>query len=82
MLEYKAKGQVLSAVSKPYDFEGKSGVSHRIRVMVQGEIFACRSSQQQVEDTKKFVGQEGEVILGFSSPKESVTVEFVGFAKR
>jgi len=79
MLEYKAKGQILSAISKPYDFDGKSGTSHRVRVLTGGEIFNCKSSESQVELMKTVVGKEGEIVLGISSPKEAIAVELLGF---
>lgn len=74
-------GKILTAISKPYDFEGRSGVSHRIRVLVDGEIFACKSSEEQVKLLKEAEGAEGEVTLLVTSPKEAVSVSLESFVE-
>jgi len=78
-IEKEEKGQVLYAVSKPYDFNGNSGTSHKIRVFAGGEIFNCNSSESQVALYKEHVGKSGVVNLRFASPKESLTVEILNF---
>jgi len=74
-MKVRTKGTVLSAASKPYDFDGRSGVSHKIRVMVEGEIFNCSSTEQDVKDAQLVVGKTGEVELIFTSPRENLKVE-------
>jgi len=78
-IEKTEKGQVLSAVSKPYDFNGNSGTSHKIRVFAGGEIFNCNSTESQVALYKEHVNKSGDVTLKFSSPKESLVVEVLNF---
>ena len=76
-MKFEEKVTCLTAVSKPYDFAGNSGVSHHIRFNVNGEIFDCKSNEAQVVEFQKYVGKEGTAVFVFTSPKEklSMTVE-------
>jgi len=74
-MKVKTQGTVLSAASKPYDYDGRSGISHKIRVMVDGEIFNCSSNEQDVKDAQLVIGKTGEVELNITSPKENLKVE-------
>jgi len=78
MIQVKTAVTVLSAVSKPYNFDGKSGTSHKIRVMAQGEIYNCYSNEDQVKDAQSRLNKEVTANLFFTSPKENLKVE-VGF---
>jgi len=71
-IEKEEKGQVLSAVSKPYDFNGNSGTSHKIRVFAGGEIFNCNSTESQVALYKEHVGKSGVVSLLFCMPDKYI----------
>jgi len=79
-VEKKEKGTLLTAQSKPYDVNGNTGTSHRVRVFVAGEIYSCKSSAAQVEQMKPLEGKQGEATLRFTSLKEAVNVELVSFA--
>jgi len=72
--------QLLSAQSKPYNFEGKEGVSHKVRLNVEGEIFVCSTDEAGVKLLQDKIGKEGTAILDFTSPKERLKLSLVEFA--
>jgi len=71
--------RILSAESKPYDFEGNAGVSHKIRISVAGEIIVCNSTEEQVRDYKEFVGKEGTAVIELVTRKETVKFKLLDF---
>lgn len=75
-IKYNGKGIILSAESKDYEFDGKSGKYHRVRVSVDGEIYPCKSSEAQVKEVQSFIG-EGEVLVEIEvvSRRENVSLE-------
>jgi len=73
------EAKLLSAVSKPYDFDGKQGVSHKVRLNVEGEIFVCSTDEQGVKRFQDAVGKDGEAILDFTSPRERLSLSLVEF---
>lgn len=78
-MQIEAKAKMLSAESKPYDFGGNKGVSHRIRLSVEGEIYVCKSNESQVASMKDHVGEDGEAVLKVVSRKEALSLELVSF---
>jgi len=54
------RAKVLSAESKPWKMEGREGVSHTVRLNILGEIFAVKTSEEQVNEFKQYVGKEGQ----------------------
>jgi len=76
-MQLKVGARLLSAISKPYSFDGKSGVSHRVRVLVESEVFACKSTEEQVAALQKSVGKDGEVVIEITS-REGVPVFAIG----
>lgn len=78
-MKNEEKAKVLSSESKPYDFQGNVGVSHKIRLNIEGEIFVVKTTEDQVNEFKKYVGQEGVVIVSFSSPKEVLKMTIDSF---
>jgi len=79
MIDVTTEGMLLTAVSKPYSMNGTEGVSHRVRVLINGDIYACKSNANQVESLKGALGSMGKITLRFKSPKETLGVEFIGF---
>jgi len=73
------KATVLSAESKAYDFNGNKGVSHKIRINILGEIYCVKSTEEQVNEFKQYVGEEGTCVVAFSSPKEVLKMSLVSF---
>jgi len=78
-MQIETKGKILSAESKPYEFAGNKGVSHKIRLSVDGEIYVCKSSEQQVSSLKDHVGEEGDLVIKVNSRKENLSLELVSF---
>jgi len=74
-MEIKTNAKVLSAESKPYDFGGNKGVSHRIRLSIDGEIYVCKSNESQVNSLKEYVGEDHAVVLKLLSRKEALSLE-------
>jgi len=70
---------LLTALSKPYDFEGKQGVSHKVRLNIEGEIFVVRTDEAGVNRFKQFEGKEGIATLNLTSPRERLSSELVDF---
>jgi len=73
------RAKVLSAESKPWKMEGREGVSHTVRLNILGEIFAVKTSEEQVNEFKQYVGKEGQVVVSFSSPKENLKMSIDSF---
>jgi len=78
-MEIEHKAQLLTAESKPYEMNGNSGISHRIRFNVSGEIFVCKATPAQVDEMKQYQGQEGTATFKFESRKENLTLRLVSF---
>lgn len=75
----KEKAQLLTSESKPYKMNGNEGVSHRIRVSVQGEIYPLKATEAQVMQCRQYVGKQGEVTFDLQTRKEALTLQFVDF---
>jgi len=78
-MKIEQQATILSADSKPYDFNGRQGVSHKVRANILGEIYSLRASQELVSSFQKQIGKEGLITLKFSSPKENLRVEVLSF---
>jgi len=78
-MEITAQAKLLTAESKPYSFGGNEGVSHRIRLSVDGEIYVCKSSADDVATMKRYEGVEGEAVFKVTSRKENLGLELVSF---
>lgn len=74
-MQFEEKAQLISAESKPFDFNGNKGTSHKLRFNIGGEIFVCRSSEEQISQLKSLEGESGNGVFKLSSPKESLKLE-------
>lgn len=79
MIEISTKATVLTAESKPYDIDGNSGVSHKVRLNVDGEIYSIRATEDIVKELKEHLGEEIEVTIAFTSRKENLKGEIVSY---
>lgn len=70
---------LLTAISKDYDFEGKQGTTHKVRLNIEGEIFVTRTDEAGIARFKSFEGKEGTATLNFTSPKERLNVSLEEF---
>lgn len=72
--------KILSAKSKPYDFDGKKGVTHKVRFNLDGEIFVVRvENEDEVAKYEALVGREGKAVLDLTSPAERINLSIVDF---
>lgn len=78
-MQIKTDARLLTAKSKPYNFGGNEGVSHRVRLLVDNEIFACKATAESVAALARYEGQDGEAVLNLTSYKEALGVEVVSF---
>lgn len=76
-MEIIAQAKMLSAESKPYSFGGNEGVSHRIRLSIDGEIFVCKSDEKQIKEVQDYVGKDIGCILKLLSRKETLSLQLV-----
>jgi len=78
----EVKAKILTAESKPYSIEGNEGVSHRVRLNIDGEIFSVKSTESQIQRIKDeaLTGTDVEAVLLFTSRKEKLAVELESFS--
>jgi len=80
-MKFKEKAKLLSAESNAYSFQGKEGVSHKVRLLIGDEIYSIRSTSEQVQDLKDVVGEEGEATIEISSPREQLSAKLLSFGE-
>lgn len=78
MITLEKKVHLLTAEGKPYSFDGRSGTSFKARVLMQGDVYALKCTEEQIKELQVHVGKQVEISVGLSSPKESLKVEFLG----
>jgi len=78
-MKFKETAKLLSAESNAYSFQGRDGVSHKVRLLLGDEIYSIRSTHEQVQELKDLVGQEGEASIEISSPKETLVAKLLSF---
>lgn len=79
MIRVDVRAKILTAESKPYDFAGNQGTSHKVRVSIDGEIYICNSSAEQVVSLQPHVLAEGSAVIGIESRKERLSLTLVEF---
>lgn len=80
-MKYEEQALVLTAESKPYDYQGKQGVSHKVRLNIAGEIYSISSTEEQVKEFSSLIGKEVTVVFQFSSPKENLRLKILSVTK-
>jgi len=65
---------LLTAESTAYAINGNSGTSHKIRLNVDGEIYVCKSTAEQVASLKHYAGKQGRAVLRVNSRKENLSL--------
>jgi len=78
-MKFKETAKLLSAESNAYSFQGKEGVSHKVRLLIGDEIYSIRSNHEQVQDLKEVVGDEGQATIEITSPKENLSAKLLSF---
>lgn len=79
MIQIKEEAMLLTVKSKAYDIDGNKGTSHRVRVLIGGDIFPLKATAEQVEQYAQFENEPGEVVFILSSVKENPVFTFVSF---
>jgi len=77
MIKTLVTGQILTAESKPYDIDGNVGVSHKVRINVNGEIYPLKATEDLVKIASRFIEHTIDVEIGISSYKENLKIELV-----
>jgi len=78
-MQFEAEAKLLTAEAKTYNVQGNAGTSYKVRLNVDGEIYSCKSSAEQVDSLKSFEGKEGKAVFKLSSPKENLKLVLVSF---
>jgi len=78
-MQIATKALILTAESKPYNIEGNEGVSHKIRLNVNGEIYVCKSTPEQIKELKDKEGTEGTAVIKVESRKENMSLKLLSF---
>lgn len=81
-MQIKTKAQILTASSKGYEINGNKGTSHKVRVMVDGEIFPLFATEAQVVEAQKILGTTLDVVLDIVSPKENTKIVLNHFVSK
>lgn len=79
MIEIKTKGKVVEKSSNPYIFEGKSGTTHLVRLLIDDEIFPFKFKENELL-TFNSVPDKGatvNVTLALTSKKENPRIDIV-----
>lgn len=61
---------ILSSASKPYSFEGKTGISYKAQILIGEKVFAVKMTKEVYEDIKDLKSQEGEAVFKFNYFKD------------
>jgi len=80
MMKIEKEATLITAESKPYDFGGNSGTSHRLRFNIDNEIYVAKSTAEQVASLQRMVGQTGTAVLVFESRKENLSLMCESFS--
>jgi len=78
-MKFEENAKLLTAESRNYDFDGKIGVSHNVRLNIGGEIYVAKSDEQQVRDLQAFVGKDGIAVFELTSRKEKLGMKLISF---
>jgi len=78
-MKIEEKATLVTADSKPYEFEGRKGVSHKARFNIRGEIYRVKATEEQIRALQSHIGEDGEVTLKITSVREQLACELVDF---
>ncbi len=76
-MRLKETGKILTAQSKPYNINGNEGVSHKVRVLFDTDIFPLKATPELVEQCSDLTGEEVELIIDLTSIRENIGVSLV-----
>lgn len=81
-IKYEGTAKLLSAESNAYDFadakgERVQGTSHQVRVSVDGEIYAFRTTEANIKKLQDSIGSDVDVVIEITSRKERLGSKLV-----
>jgi len=80
MITLNVKGILLSPTRKPYEIEGRSGLSTKAKVLADGEVYDVKIEDESVyESVKSVVQEQGDVTIGIKSARSGVTLVMTSF---
>lgn len=82
MIKVQTSAKLLSAVSKPYSFNGNEGISYKIRFIAEDSIFEFRSNKEQVTQLESLVGKVGTLEIVINSVKETLVASVGSFVTK
>jgi len=78
-MQFEENAILLSADSKPYDFDGRKGVSHQARFSINGEIFRAKANENLINQISPLIGKSGLLRAQFTSRLEKLAMELISF---
>lgn len=78
-MQKECEAKVLTSEAKEYDFDGNKGISYKVRLNIDGEIYAIKVSKEVQESLVSKVGSDITAVISVSSPKERLQMNLVSF---
>lgn len=82
MITITKKALILTADSKAYSFDGRSGTSYKIRVLIDGFTYPLKATQEQVDLAQKYLQKSVDLTFQISAPKENVRMDFLSIDEK
>jgi tRNA U38,U39,U40 pseudouridine synthase TruA len=67
---FTTNARVLSAASTPYEINGNSGISHKVRLLIGSAIFPLTSTKEQIEALQDYINKDVTATIEFTSVRE------------
>lgn len=79
MITFSTPAKFLEAIAKPYNFQGNEGISYKVRLLVEDQIFQLKSNKDQIENFKQYEGEDGEATFIVTANREEVKLVLAQF---
>jgi len=81
-MQIPTKGKVIEKIKKDWSMNGRSGTTHRARILVDTEIFNIKFNDEQL-DIYNRLPEKGDVelTLSLTSPKEELLLRILEVKK-
>lgn len=70
---------ILSAESREYSFQGRTGTSNKVRVSINGEIYPLKATKELVSELKQYVGKNLSIEFYLGSRREDIFLTLKSF---
>jgi len=74
------KALVIEKIEKPYDFNGRQGITRAVRVLVETDIFRCKVTEEVLPLLE--LGKEAVIDMSIRTVKEEPLFEIVSVNKK